>query len=434
MRIPTIWLAALLLAPGTFRAAAEPLVLNLAAAQEMAARNNLAIRASEAEQDIKKRQQSTAWNSLLPSLSGRAGLSYSPAASDSLVAQSASALSASLSAGFSLSAALAFQIRDAALQYEAGAITLETARKQLERDVGKSFYNLLLMEEKIKLIRETIATAQKRYDLADAKYRKGLIPELDLLSAQVSLENLRPELEDAEVGYQTAQMQFKQSLGVERQAQISLQGQIEAPPLALDAEALVSQYLGGSLGVQSRVKSVQVLENQNKLLDAQKYGPTVSVSGSYSAGVEAPFAADWSDPRAYSLRGSLGVTLSVPLDGWLPASQARVQARNLQDSITAARLQLAQTLRETEDQIVSLVLDLQKSVRKIAVLQQNVTLAQKSYDLTERQYEAGVSEAISVDDAFNALLQARLNVLSEQYNYTSALFDLEYTLNAKLRS
>ncbi len=418
---------------GVVSEAGEPLVVDVDTALELARSNNLTLQSQYVDLRMKERTRKSAWNTLLPSLSARVGSSF-PVLSETFSSSSGSSasLSAGLSASLSVSSDLLCQLRNALLEYEAGTISLETVKKQLERDVSKSFYNLLLIVEEIKLVQQNITTAQKRYDQSKAKYDKGLIPELDLLNAQMTLENLKPTLEDSRVTYETALMQFKELLGLERNTVIELKGEIVVQEVIPGIERQIQNYLSGNLDVQNLVKNIQILENEKKLLRASDLGPAFSLSYSYSANLNDPLHADWGSANSYSQGGSLALNVSLPLDGWLPGSQSRVKISEMEDTLQMAHLELSQTLRETEDTITTLLLNLNKSMRTMAVREQNVSLAQKTYDLTESQYNAGVIDLISVEEAYDDLQEAKHDLLAEEYAYQAALLDLEYTLNTKL--
>jgi outer membrane protein TolC len=433
MKIRMIYVLLLAALAGRPSQAGEPLVIDVDTALELARSNNLKLQSQYVDLRMKERAQRSAWNSLLPSLNARVGSSFPlPSETSSSSGGSTASLTAGLSANLSVSSELRYQIRNALLEYEAGTISLETVKKQLDRDLSKSFYNLLLIEEEIKLIRQNIATAQRRYDQARARYDKGLIPELDVLNAQMTLENFKPTLEDSRVTYETALMQFKELLGLERETVIELKGDIVVQEVSPDIEQQIQGYLSGNLDVQSLVKNIQILENQRKLLRAGDLGPVFSLSYGYSASLHDPLQADWGSSDSYSQGGTLALSASLPLDGWLPGSQSRVKISDLEDTLQMAHLELSRTLRETEDTIISLLLSLNKSIHTIAVREQNVSLAQKTYDLTERQYNAGVIDLISVEEAYDDLQKAKHDLLAEKYAYQTALLDLEYTLNVRM--
>ena len=57
-----------------------------------------------------------------------------------------------------------------------------------------------------------------------------------------------------------------------------------------------------------------------------------------------------------------------------------------------------------------------------------VALAERSYQLTENAYRAGLNDYIQVQNAAVELRRARIGVLEQQFNYLTGLIDLEYAM------
>jgi outer membrane protein TolC len=413
-----------------FPLAADERTVDVETAVGLALRNNLSLRAEQIDMNTLKRAKTTSWNAFLPSISVGVGLNRS--GEDEKTMSSPWDMSASVRASLPLSAASKYHIESSNLSYEAFEISLEDVEKQLVRDVKKAFYTLIVLREEINLIEDNIETAQKRYERAKTSYEKGLIPELDMLSAQVTLENLKPDLEEAILSYETAELQFKQSLGLTRGTKITVEGSIEQESIPLDTERLIQEHLPDRLDVQSTEKNIQVLENQKKLARAEEYTPVLSLSYSYTSGLNDPFHSDLGSAESWSGRSTVGLSLSLPLDGLIPGSSSRVKVAEIDDSIEKAHIEHTQTQQLGRIEIEMLVLKLEKSMRTIAVLEKNVALAQKSYDLTEKEYNAGIVDLLEVEDANDVLQEAMMNIIEERYNYLSSLFDLEYSLNTIL--
>ena len=62
----------------------------------------------------------------------------------------------------------------------------------------------------------------------------------------------------------------------------------------------------------------------------------------------------------------------------------------------------------------------------------NISLAQKSYDMTSIAYRNGTTELLDVREAETQLNQAKLALASEKFNYLAGLLDLEFAINSKL--
>ena len=82
--------------------------------------------------------------------------------------------------------------------------------------------------------------------------------------------------------------------------------------------------------------------------------------------------------------------------------------------------------------INNLVNVLNQSRAAIESSNRNISLAQKSYDMTSIAYRNGTTELLDVREAETQLNQAKLALASEKFNYLSGLLDLEFAINSKL--
>jgi len=434
MKTKTLTLAAILFAGiALVSLGAQRIVLDVDAAVRMARENNLALQQARIDLGILGRGRETSWNRFLPSLNG--GLSLTHAYPPASLASDPSPwdLSGTVSSNLSLSSASAYRLRAAALGYDAGLITLDRVDRQLERDVRKAFYSLLLKLENIRLLEQSLETARKRYEQVSTNYEYGLVSELDRLNAQVNLENLKPDLERARTDYQTASMELKQELGLERTRELVLDGAIETDVLSLDARELIRSHASLRLEVQALLRQLVILENDRKLAAADEFAPALSLSYSYRLLQSDPFSLAGWGASGWSGRSNLAISLSVPIDGAIPSSASRVRLADLDDRIRKTNLELIQVRQAGEIRIETLVLNLERSGLSIEVLKKNAELARRVYELTEREYEAGLTDLLTLEESYDGLQQSRLRVLTEQYNYVSLLLDLEYELNASLR-
>ena len=79
-------------------------------------------------------------------------------------------------------------------QMESAVESARSARIDLVAEVKKSFYNILLAEQSLAVLRESERTVKQTVDETELKYRNGLASEYDLLTAQVQLSNLKPTI------------------------------------------------------------------------------------------------------------------------------------------------------------------------------------------------------------------------------------------------
>lgn len=343
-------------------------------------------------------------------------------------------VSASLNMNLTLSAALFFGIRAAVLDYEAGRLSLKSAKKKLQKDIQKQFYNLLLMRENIRLMEDNIEAALERYKQAEVNYENGLVSEYTKLSARVAYENMKPSLASIRTGYESALMGFKMQLGLPLTAEVELEGSIEQTAVELETESLIAEGIPRRLDIQSIIQQLDILKNSRDITIAGMT-PALSFMLSFDPNFTGdPFEDPWfEDEDSWAQRsGMFGITVSVSLDKLLPYSKSWIELANTKDNIRKVGLSLQQALRGAELEIRNIVMNLQKSEELIESLNLNVDLALRAYEMAEEAYNAGNRELLEVQNAELELKKAKLEVLKEQYNYITGLLDLEYAVNATL--
>jgi len=430
-------------------------------AVEIAMNNNLQLKSSLIDTRIKERKADYAWNRFIPSVqvSGTMGRMNADQSMSALVPNPLSEIdgpvsgiydevtyleqdlpqwnvSAGLDMSLTLNIAMFNGIRATQLDYQGGRISLEQARQQVERNVKKSFYNLLLMQENRQLMVENINAAERRYEQAQINYENGMVPELTVLNAQVAYENLKPQLKSIDLGYRQAIQGFKMTLGIPLDSELELEGSIDAEPVKVDAEKLIDEHLTGRLDIQSMLNALTGLNNQVEATKLQAFTPSLILG--YN--MDPAFSGDpWEDPwfddisNDWSQRsGMFRMTIAMSLEGLLPFSQTQVGLRELEDNLTKTRIGLMQAIEGAQLEIESTVQQLEKSRDTIETLQLNVERARRAYEMAEDAYNAGSQELLEVQNAEIELKQARLEVLKEKYTYLSALIDLEYQLNTNI--
>jgi len=347
-------------------------------------------------------------------------------------------ISASINMSLTLTAALIYGIKYTVIDYEAGQLSLETAKKSLSRDIKKTFYNLLLLEENIKIMEQKVASMERRFEQAKINYEYGLVDEYTKLSAQVGLENLKPGVDAMKTGYETAKMNFKFLLGLDLEEEIILEGSIEPETIELDAAALIDTYTADRLDIQSLRKQIEILKNAKNATIAGMTPLLTFLLNFDPAFLGDPFEDAWFEKNDddelnwEQLSGMFAMSLTVPLDSLLPFSSSWVDISNTKDSIRQMYTTLQQAIKGAEMEIWTLVQNLKQTQKTYESLELNVDLAERAYALAEESYNAGGRALIDVEDAEDKLQEARFEVLKEKYNYITNLLDLEYALNTPL--
>jgi len=418
---------------------AQTMELTAEKAVALALENNLSLQSEALNLNMKERTRDKAWNAFVPEITAGAGMNYSqlllsdpdPMYETYAYTNEKWTVSASLSAALQLNAGVGTGIKQYKIDYEAGILSYEDARKKISRDVRKQYFNLITMAANLELKELDISLARKRYEQARENYKNGLISELEMLQSQVSMENNKPQYNSQMTQYKNALMNFKLILGIPGSTELVMdEGMGEFVKYSLNADNLINTYLAGRMDVQKINKQIESLENTRKLQTQSKKTPWLSLSTGWNTGVTDGLNGDSWKKEVWNDSASVGINLSIPLDGYIPGSDTDVALKNLDDQINQLTLQRQQIFDYAEIEIRNLVMTLQNSMDTLETYALNVELAKKSFNLTTEAYNLGTRELLDVETAQSALLSASQTVLYEKINYITKLLDLEYAINS----
>lgn len=389
----------------------------------LAADNNISLKRQRISLETLERRNKTSWNSVSPTMSLSGGLTKPL---DGIVtdmeAQIKYSYNVGASARLSLTPSLYTSIKDAQLKYESGKTSYEDAVRQIELNVRKLFYSLLYTQESMNLQRRNMETARIRYENNRDKYNRGQLSELDLLQSQYSYESLRPNIESAEIAYQNSIASFKQTLGISQDEKIELSGSLSdaVPPESFSVNQAVDE-----LPSIKKIKA-SIAQQENSLLATRFSAYSPSVTASYSWGMNG------NDKTEEFKKGqeshSLSLSVNIPLDGYIPWTNGAQNVKNQKAVLQDLQLQL-------ENERTTASLNLQNSIKNILqkqsqmdLIDRNVELAQKTYDMTLTAYNHGSRDLLTLQNTADALLKAKTDRESKKFELISAVLDLENTL------
>lgn len=422
----------------------QVVTLTVEQAVDYAMENSRDLKSNDIDLAIKERSSKYSWNVFLPEITV-SGSAVRTTDIDSTLNQTNAmrgmvsappieaeekyhwALAGNINAQLNLSLAYIYSIKAAKAGYEGGKITWEQSQKQTVMNIKKLFYGLLLQQESLAIQRMSLENARQRANQAQINFNNGRIPQLQLLNAQVTYENQRPEVETAEQSFYQQLDTFAFLIGLPVGTKIELSGSIEPEYVNVNAEELLKKYGENNLNVRALQNNIDILNMNLKALNLSSYTPALILSYGWQ-----PVGTWWTGDLDFTDQGSLSITLAFNITNMLPWSANRQQAQDLKDNIAKLDLTMETLTENQKVQVRKAVDTLNQAREQIDSMGRTVELAQRSYDMSVSSYNNGRMELLDVRDAQTQLNQAMLGQLNQKFNYISALMDLEYELNSDL--
>ncbi len=393
-----------------FPLAAETTV-TVESAVALALERNVSAERNRIALDALKRASDTAWNVAIPSLTASGGVRRG-------TESGITSYSVSLNASLSISPAVIKAVEKSRLDYESGAITRETALREVERSVRKAFYGILYEREYVAMLEGSVETARRHWEQTQAKQRSGLVPEVDALSARVSLEKLKPSLEAARTSLLRDVSSFKQLVGIDQSEEIVLSGSL--PDARVSGTIDPAAVPATSASVAKLEKELEIARVAKSVTKGSYLMPTLSLGYSYNPTKTSVAGSEWTDS------GYVSASVSLALDGYLPFSSAANAIKASGDKVRDAELQLANERVNAAMERDACLREIDRSLASLSALNLAVDLAERTHALTEDAYRAGTRDILRLQDAADSLREAKTNLMKEEYALISAVLDLEY--------
>jgi outer membrane protein TolC len=373
------------------------------------------------DSEAAKRRNNRSWNSLIPSLSAGALASHSAAFIDPISPAADGWTPAfSLSASLSLTPAIFATINQTKQEYEAGRINYAAARQELEFQVRRLYYQILLLKANAELADMNIASAQSRYEQTLALQRAGRASSLEELSARLDVQTQQTNAQNARNAYNNALDSFKQLLMLPMGETVILEGDLQN---FSKGDHAIAGSGGESMQMSALRQSISVIEAQRKAAQLRSYAPSLNLQWN-AMPLYIDQLKDWRDSN-----GQFTVSLSFKLDNYLPWSSAKEQIDSLGDAAAKQHRLLVETAVNHQNTIQKLQRDIARSEETIENVRLNVTLAEETLQMYTEAYRNGAVDLQTLNSTRDNLRAAQNRLLSEQFNLLSAILELEKELN-----
>ena len=418
-----------LAATGTFAAVAQ-MRLTLDQALDLALSENPTVKVAEMEvqrYDYVKRQT---WGGLLPQVSVTGQVNHSFIVQQmskgfSLGNDPYTTLSGAVDASVPLFAPQVYRMMKMNDKQMATAVeAARSSRITLTAEVKKAFYNILLAEQSLDVLRESEATVQRTVDDTQVQYQNGLTSEYDLLTAQVQLSNLKPSILQTENSIRIAKLMLKMYLSIPEDVEIEVVGELDAlrDDVLAGTDGLTTDVTDNS-DLRSLELQEEVLRRSLKAANAGRM-PTLAAFGSasYTGNDMEPFnfggAAATDDSRYFWTHPiSVGLQLSVPIFSGLTKMN---RSRELKNQISQLSLQRSYARQQIDVQVRSALNDLLTARETMYAQELTVEQARKAYKISDTRYRAGAGTILELNSAQLSQTQAQLNFSQAIYDYLSA--------------
>ncbi|MDD3166944.1 MAG: TolC family protein [Bacteroidales bacterium] len=320
--------------------------------------------------------------------------------------------------------------KEAKLNYERTQKSLRREELNLEYNVSNAFYSLLSVQKREEIARLNLERQTEAFQIAKNKYEAGLIREVDALQMEVDLAEAQNNYDLSLIDQSSALNNFKNMLGIELEDSIVISSNMEYEIVLVSAEQAVQSALENRLEI--REQEIQLEMDRMNIKRQKSEGMITGNLTAYyersgvsklenTSGLETSFNESVADFKVRPENYGLGFTINIPLIDW---GQNRALVRAAEARMEKNRIRQEEIRRNIQREVIDLTNDVSSSLKRLQLLEKNVSVAEKSFEITRSRFSDGDIDSQALALERDRLNNAYLSHLSAYINYQLKLSDL----------
>ena len=288
--------------------------------------------------------------------------------------------------------------------FEAAKLSAQDARDLVVLTVGNAYLLCIADQARIDAVQAQLATAQVSLNQANANHEAGTAPRIDMLRAQVDVQNEQQQLIATQNTFEKDKIALARAIGLPLDQKFTL---VDTAPFAAfdvpDPAAAFAQALKQRKDLAAASEQVKAAEAAKKAAWDEQL-PAASFSGDFG---------DLGTTPAHS-HGTYTAT------GQVTAPILQIAKTHGDEQVAAAqydqaKAKLSDAAQQVNQDVRDAILDIQSAERQVEASRSSVDLAREALSEAQQRYQVGVADSLPVSQA-----QAQYQQASDQY--ISALY------------
>jgi outer membrane protein TolC len=330
---------------------------------------------------------------------------------------------------------------------------LRQTQAQTTQKLVEMFFAIADRQHHYDLAQANLIYQQALLAVAQAKEKAGLVAGVDVLRAEVGVEQTQAALLVAQSDGETAREQLAQTIGAERGTQFAVPAALPQPSLPLESPAaLVGIAERNRPEVAAALAGVAIAQLASSSIDTDLL-PQVSVFASFGNQTSPTGFVDSQDqintlnqecasnpnqiscvgfPFANVVRGTPGFwdigatsTLSFPILDW---GTRAAEHRAANDAIASAQIALSLARAMAEDDVTQSLREAQTAVQALSYERTAAALGTRAARIAQEQYGNGLLSLTDTKAAQATSLEAQADFFGAQIAYINAVVKLRSAL------
>jgi len=286
-------------------------------------------------------------------------------------------------------------------------------KQEIKYNVTNAYLMALLIQENIEVIQLNIQNLEATLTETKAFYDNGLVEQLDVDRLELSLSNLKAELDVIERQQELAQNGLKFQMYFPLESPIALTDSLESLLEEASAADLTDEVQPSNRPELQMLEQSLYLNELNIKRYKMSYLPSLGAFATHQQMLQRNDLFD-SDMPGFFPTTIVGFSLNIPIFDGLGTKAKTEMAMIDRDRIS---LQIDDFERGVELEVVNARSQYRNAQERLETQNKNLALAERIYNTTQIKYKEGVGSSFE-------MRQAEQELYTTQANHMNALYDL----------
>lgn len=294
--------------------------------------------------------------------------------------------------------------RSAQQLVKANEAALRDARDLVVLAAGGAYLQVQAAEARVKSAQAQIDTAQALFKQTQERRAAGLNPQIDVNRSQVQLQTQQQRLMSLQNDVAKQKINLARLVGLPVNDNYEITGEIPYSPAPdLSVEQALKQAFENRADLQSAAAQVRAAE-RTRSATRWEHLPSLAMSADYGAiGI---------NPGQSHGTFTVAGTLRIPI--W-QGGKVEGETQEADAALGQRRAELEDVRGRIEADVRDAFLDLQTAANQLGVARNNQKVARETLGLTRQRFEAGITDAVEVTQAQEAVVEADLDYITSVF-------------------
>ncbi|MEW5819580.1 MAG: TolC family protein [Cyanobacteriota bacterium] len=308
-------------------------------------------------------------------------------------------------------------------KFESSQEDLQNTINNVVYSVKKAYYDLLLAFQNKQVYEESVIMYSEQLKQAEAFYKVGERPKVDVLTAKVNLSNARLDLIKAQNNINIAYAALNNTMGIPESPKYNLSDELKYKENQISFEEILVIAYENRPDYKSALLKSESAKTNIKLAKTE-YFPRMEAFSGYNV-------------RGFHVRGDASIDT-----GWSVGASLKIPVLNIyhtRKKVDELRASYEKEVFTSEKLKNNIYLEVQQSyvnfiesIESVPVTEVALSEAKENYDLTNGRYKVGFGNHIELKDADLFYVNAKLAYYKALYLYNAAIVLLEKSIGQEL--